>query len=265
MRFKKNFLFNYVRNAPLALAMERSMECEIMSGQEFVRPILDIGCGDGLFAYILFDESLDVGIDLNHQELERTRELGIYGELIECDGSHIPKESGLFNTIFSNSVLEHIPDLQPVLTEAYRLLGSGGRFYVTIPTDKFDTYTVCYQLLSRLGLRAMAEAYRRFFNRFWKHFHFHAREDWEHIFERSGFEVLAVREYGSRATCLMEDTFVPWASFSFVTKKILNRWIMFHRLRKVYIYPLYLLVRCLIRRLEQGKGEGLLFFALRKK
>jgi len=32
----------------MALAIERSLECELLSQQSFSRPILDLGCSDGL-------------------------------------------------------------------------------------------------------------------------------------------------------------------------------------------------------------------------
>ena len=265
MRFKTDFFFNYVKNAPLPLAIERSMECEIMSRQAFARPILDIGCGDGLFAHVLFDEQIDVGIDPNGRELERAKKYGICAELIRCCGSHIPKDSGSFHTILSNSVLEHIPELQPVLEEAFRLLAPGGKFYVTIPTDRYDTYTLCYQLLSLSGFSSFADKYRRFFNRFWKHFHYHSREEWEHIFKNSGFQVIQFQEYGSMATCLMCNLLVPLAGPSFITKKIINRWILLTTLRQFYIYPFYLLAKALIRRTEKSNGGGVIFFALTKK
>jgi len=63
MKFKSDFLYNYLKQAPISLAIERSFECEILSKQKFQRPILDIGCGEGLFALILFDEKINVGID----------------------------------------------------------------------------------------------------------------------------------------------------------------------------------------------------------
>ena len=63
MKFKNNFLYNYLKEAPVALSVERSLECEILSNQEFKYPILDLGCGEGVFANMLFDEKIDVGID----------------------------------------------------------------------------------------------------------------------------------------------------------------------------------------------------------
>jgi len=90
MRFKDNFFYNYVKVAPIPLALERSLECDILSKKTFARPILDIGCGEGIFARVLFDEKIDVGIDPNARELKRARELDAYDELIECFGDKIP-------------------------------------------------------------------------------------------------------------------------------------------------------------------------------
>jgi SAM-dependent methyltransferase len=265
MKFKKDFLFNYLTEAPAALAIERSLECEILSKQDFQRSILDIGCGDGLLAFILFDEKIDVGIEPNEKELERAKEYGMYKELIQCHGNDIPKETGSFNTIFSNSVLEHIPELQPVLKEVHRLLAPEGRFYITVPTDMFDKYSILYQLLSLFRLNNLAERYREFFNKFWKHFHCYKKEDWEKIWRDSGFEVIESKEYNSKIICLINDFLVPFAFLSFIAKKIINRWIISPNLRKIYIYPFYLIVRDLIKRYEDGKKEGIIFFSLKKK
>src|SRR5947209_4491198 len=135
-------------SAPFALAFERTLECRIYESLRFERPILDVGCGEGLFAKIAFGEKIDTGIDPDEHEIERARELGAYQELIACWGNEIPKPDGYYKTIVSNSVLEHIPDLKPVLLEINRLLAPGGRFYMTVPSDKFDHYTVLNTLLN---------------------------------------------------------------------------------------------------------------------
>ena len=48
--FNDNFLCNYLIDAPTPLAIERSWECILFSQEELKTPILDIGCGDGIFA-----------------------------------------------------------------------------------------------------------------------------------------------------------------------------------------------------------------------
>src|SRR3954449_10499221 len=103
MRFNREFLGRYVSVAPIPLAIERSLECTILSQQNFQEPVLDIGCGDGLFASVLFAEKIDTGIDPNAVELEHAQRLGSYRRLIQCRGDAIPVPDGAFGTVFSNS------------------------------------------------------------------------------------------------------------------------------------------------------------------
>ncbi len=264
MKFKDNFLYSYFLNAPIPLAIERYLECEILSKKKFIHPILDIGCGEGLFAFVLFDEKIDVGIDPNGKELKRAEYYGMYDELIECYGNKIPKASATFNTIFSNSVLEHIPDTASVFKEAHRLLTSEGRFYITVPTDMFDKYNVIYQGLVWLKLNHLAERFRCFFNRFWKHYHFYDREGWEKIIRESGFKVVECQEYSFKDTCVMYHSLIPLSFFSMVLKKLKNKWIYSKFIRKTYIGPIYRVLDSLIKKLEHGDKGGIIFFSLRK-
>ncbi|MFA4955715.1 MAG: class I SAM-dependent methyltransferase [Candidatus Methanoperedens sp.] len=264
MKFKENFLMNYISNSPISLALERAMECEILSHQEFARPILDIGCGDGLFAYNLFDEQIDTGIEPNTKELERAKELNCYHELINCNGDNIPKKDGIYNTVFSNSVLEHIEPLDPVLKEVHRLLSKNGYFYATLPTNKFDQYTIVNQILIKIGLKSTARKYRSFFNNFWKHYQYYSPEEWGQLFERIGFRVVECVEYGPKKTCLVNDFFMPFSFCSLVTKKLFNRWILFPSWRKVYLFPLYYISSKSLKKSIGVHNGGLVFFKLKK-
>ena len=71
---------------PAPLAIERSHECDILPRQLFEHPILDVGCGDGLFSYCLFDEKLDTGIDPRTEELAHAQRYLGYEELIATTG-----------------------------------------------------------------------------------------------------------------------------------------------------------------------------------
>ena len=264
MRFKDGFFRRYLQEAPVALAIERSLECMILSKQAFERPILDVGCGEGMFAYVLFDEKLDVGIDPDGRELERAAQYGMYDELIRCDGASIAKPAASFRTILSNSVLEHIPEIEPVLREAHRLLAPDGRFYVTVPTNLFDRYSVIYQALSALGLRGLAESYRVFFNGFWKHYHYHDREGWARLFGGCGFEVLASQEYCPRTVAVLDDASAPLALPSFVAKKTLNRWFFVPALRRVSSAFLDPLFRPFVNVRPGEDAGGIIFFSLRR-
>ena len=267
LKFKTNFFERYLLVAPLPLAIERAWECEIQSQYNFHRPVLDVGCGEGIFAWGLMAENIDVGIEPNGRELHRAREVDLYDELIKCCGDNIPKPDQSFQTIFSNSVMEHIPDIEPVLEEVHRLLKDDGIVYLTLPTDKFDHYSWGYQILSSFGLRSLASKYLNSFNRFWAHYHFYNKSDWESIFERCGFKISDHFEYGSKTQCLFNNFASPLCFFSFVVKKVTNRWFLFPKLRSVIVCLVYLPLFNSFARLEKqldGHG-GLVFFALEKK
>ena len=246
----------------MALAIERWFECQILSRKVFESPILDLGCGDGIFASTLFAEPLDLGIDADPLEVGKAARRECYREVLACPGQAIPKPDGHYRTIFSNSVLEHIEDIEPVLQEARRLLHLEGRFYVTVPSYYFDRYSVGFRLLEGSGLGKLAERYRQFYDRFWKHYHYYRPQAWRELFERNGFHVVGHQEYCPRWNCSLDDLLVPLAFFSLVCKKLLGRWFLFPRLRRLWAPFLSRLVEPWLVLDPDLKDGGLLFFAL---
>ena len=128
----------------------------------------------------------------------------------------------------------------------------------------FDKYTVVYQLLKIFRLNIFAEKYRCFFNRFWKHYNYHSKEEWKKIFNKAGFEVTEAMEYASKGTCLLNDFMVPFALPAFVTKRVTNKWILSKRLRKWYLFPIFKFVKKVIDKCEHNKDGGIVFFSLIK-
>jgi len=266
MKFKTKFLSNYLKLAPMPLALERTLECAILSKQDFTRPILDIGCGEGLFAHLLFDEKIDVGIDPDERELVMAKQYDAYTELIKCFGDKIPKPSGAFNTIFSNSVMEHIPGIDDVLKEANRLLADGGNFYMTVPSNHFDEYSTINQVLLTAGLKATASRFRKFFNKFWRHYHYYDLAGWKSLAEKNGFHVATAFEYNSKAMCLFNDVSTPLSLPLFVFKKAFNRWTLMPWLRTITMFPVSLFAnKKLIERNINIPNGGLVFLHLKKR
>jgi SAM-dependent methyltransferase len=264
MKFNNDYLMDYLVQAPLALAIERIVECSILSRMPFEAPILDIGTGEGLFVNILFREKIDLGIDPNAKELERARQLGGYDTLVKCFGDKIDRPNDSFRTIFSNSVLEHIEQLEPVLSEAHRLLAPGGRFYMTVPSDLFEHYSVINQMLLLLGLKGLASRYRAFFNRFWVHYHGYSVSKWVKLAEKAGFSVVESRSYAPRYLCVLNDFLVPFSILELVNKKIFNRWTLFPSARRIVMYPIGFIVRRLVKGADKVENGGLVFLALTK-
>ncbi len=255
--------FHYVWQSPLAMAVERLQECRIFSEQLLSRPALDLGCGDGLFIQALFVEPLDCGLDIDPKEIERAREKGAYHHLMQCSAHQIDLPDASFRTILSNSVLEHIPDLLPVLREARRLLAADGRFLVTVPTDQFERYSVVCRLLEALNLAAAAQAYRRWYNRFWAHYHTYSQSQWLALFREAGFEAEEVVTYGSPFLCTLCDALVPFALPSLLARKALGRWIAVPSLRRHYVPLLLAFARLALRGSPPTDKGGLIFFRLK--
>ncbi len=263
--FNDNFFNAYIKYAPLPLAVERTQECLLISRQKLEHPILDLGCGDGIFARILFKTKIDVGIDPNLNELKRAENTGKYSELINCYGDKIPKPDKSFKTIFSNSVMEHISDIKPVLKEAHRLLDDNGKLYLTLPTHLFDKYTFGYQILKALKLKKPMDWFSLLFNNFWCHYHFYTSEEWRNLFSEAGFTVDFEQEYGTKKICMFNDLMAVFSLPSLFARKILNRWFWFDSWRQKYAKLMSFLVPIHFRRIETEPGKGgLIFFVLTK-
>ena len=265
MNFNPNIVEKYLGETPIPLALERALEGEIYKTLPFVRPILDLGCGEGLFAKIVFAEKIDTGIDPNPKELKRAKDLGAYNELICCWGDSIPRPDQSYATIFSNSVMEHIPDIQPVFKEVYRLLMPGGSFYMTVPSDRFDEYTIGYQLPRLVGLSKLAQRYKTFFNRFWRHFHAYSKTEWATQAKRGGFLVEEVYSYEGKALCLINDLLVPFSIGSFLLKKTTNRWSLFPGIRYLALFPLAVIIKPWLKKNIRVNEGGLVFMRLSKR
>jgi SAM-dependent methyltransferase len=264
MKFNENILERYLSLAPIPLAFERFLEARIYQRHTFRRPILDIGSGEGLFAKMVFGEKIDTGIDPNPRELQRARAFDAYDELIECKGDAIEKPDGYYNTVFSNSVLEHIPDIEPVFREVHRLLTDRGKFFVTVPSQRFEEFTIANQALCAIGLRGLAGEYRSFFNRFWRHYHCYTPEGWKALAIRTGFSVNEIHTYGTKGICLLNDFLVPFSIISYVVKRLSNRWVLFPGLRRLAMIPVAKAARQLLEDGDRTHDGGLVFMELTK-
>ena len=264
MKFADNFLRRYLDIAPAALALERAIECEMHARNKWPAPILDIGCGDGYFASILCCEQIDTGIDPDKSELDAARESHAYKELIACFGNAIPRPDKSFTTIISNSVLEHISNLMPVLKEANRLLADDGRFHITIPSDRLELATIPARILSAFGMPSLAARYGRFYNRFWRHHHAYGDATWRSMFAEAGFDVVAHHAYVPRDLSTSYDLLTVIALPGFVSKKLCNRWVMWPALRQLYSGLIARTIQGMIPHLQCGEGT-LFFYSLKKK
>jgi SAM-dependent methyltransferase len=163
---------------------------------------LDLGCGDGKLTGLVAERRGGwrlVGLDPDPAEVELAARTGLYERLHCAGGDRIPEPDGAFDFVFSNSVLEHIAEVGPVLAEAARVLRSGGRFVFTVPSGEFQDCLAGPPLLWRLLLREGREAYLAEFDRRIAHLYYWSDARWTEELARAGFSRVSVTPCVGRA------------------------------------------------------------------
>ena len=120
---------------PTPWAWERRRALLLAEAQAGER-VLDLGCGAGRFVAALRDAGADpVGVELAEGALERARRNAPGADLRALgEEGAIPLEDASVDLVWCSEVLEHVPDTAGVLSEARRVLRTGGRLLVTTPS-----------------------------------------------------------------------------------------------------------------------------------
>ena len=221
-----DLLWRHLRDLPAFRALLRAVEASFYGDLPLPRPVLDLGCGDGHFASVAFDGPLEAGFDPWWGPLTEANRRQAYHVLAQAAGARMPYPDDFFATVVSNSVLEHIPRVQPVLAEAARVLQPGGWFYFCVPGPDFSSFLSIGRALDRLGLHPLGEAYRRFFNRISRHWNCDGAEVWTRRLEMAGLHAVRWWSYFPRRALVA----LEWGHYlglpSLVCKKLTGRWVL---------------------------------------
>lgn len=213
-------LRRYLEQAPISLALERAIECRLIASLVLDAPLLDLGCGDGLFATIAFARPPDVGCDLSLKELNRARVRSVYRHLVGGDGERLPFGNGTFATVVSNSTLEHVRDLDVVISEVARILQPGGRLVITVPTPVYQRRFFWSRAFRALRLDPLAALYERTVNRIFRHHHVHDPRGWADRLRRHGLQVERTIPYLSAGVVALDDVLYPVAAIGMLWKAV---------------------------------------------
>jgi SAM-dependent methyltransferase len=229
-----DLLWKQIKELPAFRGLLRAVEARFYvdespvsaQGLPLPRPVLDIGCGDGHFASVTFSDPLDAGFDPWWGPLTEARDRKAYRTLAQADGARMPYLDSYFASGVSNSVLEHIPDVEAVLAETSRVLRPGAPFYFCVPGENFLPFLSVGRALDALHLRSPANTYRGFFNRISRHHHCDSAETWRTRLKRAGLVLDTWWPYFSRGAL----TALEWGHYlglpSLVSKKLTGRWIL---------------------------------------
>lgn len=192
-----------------SITLWRTAEAEILREVNFREPCLDLCCGDGYFASLLFPHGLQAGCDISVRAVNAARERGLYGQVEQADITRrIPWPESSFRTVISSSSLEHVADIDAALGEVSRVLKPNGRLVATFASDYAYEWWPC-------GPKAMQE-YTHFqpvYNRM-------SLGEWTGRLAATGLRVIEHRYYFSKAA----TRFAMWLDYHFSRAYLTNDW-----------------------------------------
>lgn len=163
---------------------------------------VDIGCGDGELAKVVFAASEPrptlVGVEPDERDCASARASGTYAAVHCVGGEAVPEPDASFDFAFSNSTLEHIPVIEPVLREAARLIRSGGTFLFTVPSDEFHRCLHGNRFLERRA-RGRGMAYTALIDQRLAHHRYLGPDGWTALLRDAGFSDALYERYFPRA------------------------------------------------------------------
>jgi len=100
------------------------------------KKILDFGCGTGNFAYAIkrLTAAEIYGADPSEKMREKALEKGL--DVRRGDHLHLPFEDNFFDFIYMTDVIHHVPDLEKMFIEFYRVLKTGGLICIVTESHK---------------------------------------------------------------------------------------------------------------------------------
>lgn len=218
-------LRNFVRLYPFqpATSFFRWFETDFILKHDMPKGFgLDLGCGDGRLTKLIADRLgiwKLVGLEPDSLEIAQAETCGLYERLHCAYGDSIPEEDGTFDFVFSNSVLEHIPEVKPVLSEARRVIKPGGHFIFTVPSIDLHDCMKGVPLSWRILFRQNREDYLEEFDRRIAQDYYWNDSTWEKNLNEAGFSNVEV--------------------FPFLERSIIQRWEWLANSTSGWLYKLH--------------------------
>lgn len=160
---------------------------------------LDVGCGSGSLVFRAKEKYREAyGVDISafcvREAEERKRERFGEGAPIHfsrCNvGMRIDFPDGMFDTVASVAVIEHVFDLYGVIGEIHRVLKKGGVFVIEVPNIAYLRYRI-ELLFGKLPVTSSPHNWREVG---WDggHLHYFTKKTLGGLLDDTGFEILKV-------------------------------------------------------------------------
>jgi len=226
-----DFLQECLKEWPASHALLRAIECRKLWRYPLSPPVLDIGCGDGTLTRFLFPLPVEVGIDLNPDEIARAQRAGVYRQALCASAATLPFADASFANVFSNCVLEHVDGIDSALAEIRRVLRPGGRLLTTVPTPRWESDGP-FPILRRMRLHGLSDRVNDVLRTMWHHVTVEEREGWRARLERAGMVLQVWEPYMVPRAYAAYARWFPTSFGSFVIRRATGRWLLSKTVRR---------------------------------
>ncbi|HEX2672890.1 MAG TPA: class I SAM-dependent methyltransferase [Polyangiaceae bacterium] len=253
----------YFPHTPAALCIKECARLSVMRRYPCPGPVLDVGCGDGLFARIAFDDVDVWGIDIDAAEGRWAAASKAYTQVILGDVTHVTLPENFFATCVANCSLEHVPRIDLALKNILRSLRPGGLAYLFVPNAGWASHMTSARVLTELGAAALGTRIESSIDHVFRHHHLYDEAGWRRVVEQSGLEIVAIEPALSTATTVAFEAFLLPSLAGLLNKRLTTRWTNFPNARKLFARPVYELIRSIMARADSSPTAEFLVVARR--
>lgn len=236
----------YFPHAPTALCIKECARLSALRQCEVSGPILDVGCGDGLFATIAFQDAEVWGIDIDGEEGRWAQASRAYSQIVLGDITKAKLPVSFFKTCVANCSLEHVPDIDAALRTISNSLEPGGKAYLFVPNKDWASKFMTVRVLRALLGTKVATMLQDGIDEFFKHHHLYDEQGWRDVVARSPMNLVDIQPVLSTSTTLAFEAFLIPSLLGWVNKKLTTRYTNFPIFRRATAPVAYALAKSVL-------------------
>lgn len=107
------------------------------------KSILDVGSGDGYFAYHLSKYTSVVASDISDAMLKEN----LVSRKVKCDARYLPFKGGSFDIVIASNLLHHVENPKEVISEMHRV---SRKYIVLSDTNRNNLFVFIYSLIKKI-------------------------------------------------------------------------------------------------------------------
>lgn len=229
----------YFPYTPAALCIKECARLTALREYDCPGPVLDVGCGDGLFAKVAFSDIEVWGVDIDAKEGRWASASQAYSQVVLGDITRVHLPSSFFETCVANCSLEHVPRIDRALSTILQSLKPGARVLMFVPNRRWAEQMLSYRLLKGLGASSLADTVRDAIDTVFRHHHLYDEQGWRDVVAQAGFEIEDVKPVLSSATTVAFEAFLLPSVLGYLNKRLTTRWTNFPNARRLLALPAY--------------------------